>query len=210
MRNIVICERTKKRNRGFILLFFSLVIPSSLSAQLNTYKVTRVIDGDTIEVLFQDKEEPVRLIGIDTPELHHPEKPVMYYAKEAYKFTKQMVGNKNVRLEFDESNAYLNHRDKYGRLLAYIYLEDGTFLNAEIIKQGYGFAYTRFPFKYLDDFRKYQQEAIENEAGLWAETIGSPEISNLIMQYENLNDKGKKYLKRYLDSLTRRFGKEGN
>jgi micrococcal nuclease len=58
-------------------------------------------------------------------------------------------------------------RDKYGRLLAYVYLMDGTFLNAEIIKQGYGFAYTRFPFKYLEEFRRYEREARENGRGLW-------------------------------------------
>ncbi len=54
--------------------------------------------------------------------------------------------------------------------LAYVYLEDGTFLNAEIIKQGYGFAYTRFPFKYMDEFRHYQREAREQNRGLWAKT----------------------------------------
>jgi len=56
---------------------------------------------------------------------------------------------------------------RYRRLLAYVYLMDGTFLNAEIIKQGYGFAYTRYPFKYLDEFRRYEKEARENRRGLW-------------------------------------------
>jgi micrococcal nuclease len=58
--------------------------------------------------------------------------------------------------------------DRYGRLLAYVYLHDGTFLNAEIIKQGYGFAYTRYPFNYLDEFRNYEREARENGKGLWS------------------------------------------
>jgi micrococcal nuclease len=56
---------------------------------------------------------------------------------------------------------------EYGRLLAYVYLLDGTFLNAEIIKQGYGSAYTRFPFKYKEEFRRYEREARENRRGLW-------------------------------------------
>jgi len=72
-------------------------------------------------------------------------------------------GNEKVRLEYDQ-----NKIDKYGRTLAYVYLEYGTFLNAEIIKQGYGFAYTIFPFKYLEEFRQYKKEARENERGLWA------------------------------------------
>jgi micrococcal nuclease len=73
-----------------------------------------------------------------------------------------MVEGKEVRLEYDWQK-----RDKYGRLLAYVFLMDGTFLNAEIIKQGYGFAYTRYPFKYLDEFRRYEREARENKRGLW-------------------------------------------
>lgn len=80
-----------------------------------------------------------------------------------------MADRKQVRLEFDQANAHIGHRDKYGRLLAYIYLSDGTFLNAEIIKQGYGFAYTRFPFKYMEDFRLYEKMARENRRGLWTD-----------------------------------------
>jgi micrococcal nuclease len=73
-----------------------------------------------------------------------------------------MGEGKEVRLEYDWQK-----RDKYGRLLAYVYLMDGTFLNAEIIKQGYGFAYTHFPFKYLEEFRRFEREARENGRGLW-------------------------------------------
>lgn len=122
-------------------------------------KVERVIDGDT---LLLANGERVRLIGVDTPETKHPQKPVQRFGKEAYLFTQRIVEGKEVRLEFDWQK-----RDKYGRLLAYVYLLDGTFLNAEIIKQGYGFAYTRFPFKYLEAFREYEREARENEKGLW-------------------------------------------
>lgn len=78
-----------------------------------------------------------------------------------------MVEGKRVRLEYD-----WERRDKYGRTLAYVYLEDGTFLNAEIIRQGYGFAYTRFPFKYLEEFRNLETEAREAGRGLWG-TAGS-------------------------------------
>ena len=124
----------------------------------------RVVDGDTIIVSIKGAKERVRLIGVDTPETKHPKKPVQRFGKEAYLFTKEMVEGKEIRLEFD-----WQERDKYGRLLAYIYLMDGTFLNAEIIKQGYGFAYTRFPFKYLEEFRKYEREAREGKRGLWRE-----------------------------------------
>lgn len=72
-----------------------------------------------------------------------------------------MVEGEKVNLEFDWQRM-----DKYGRLLAYVYLMDGTFLNAEIIKQGCGFAYTKYPFKYLEEFRQYEKEARENRRGL--------------------------------------------
>jgi micrococcal nuclease len=128
------------------LILFLLWIAAPHWAYADSYKVKRVIDGDT---LLLSNGERVRLIGVDTPETKHPQKPVQYFGKE-------------VRLEYD-----WQRRDKYGRLLAYVYLMDGTFLNAEIIKQGYGFAYTRFPFKYLEEFRRYEKEARENGRGLW-------------------------------------------
>ena len=119
----------------------------------------KVIDGDTIRL---SNGEKVRLIGVDTPEFYHPLKPVEFYTKEAKMFTKKLVEGKRIRLEYDKEK-----RDKYERLLAYVYLENGTFLNAEIIKQGYGFAYTKYPFKYLEQFKKYEKEAREKELGLW-------------------------------------------
>ena len=70
---------------------------------------------------------------------------------------------KPVRLAYDQQR-----QDKYGRILAYVYLDDGIFVNAEIIKQGYGLAYTRFPFKHLEEFRQLEREAREARRGLWA------------------------------------------
>ena len=119
----------------------------------------RVIDGDTIVL---EGNQKIRLVGVDTPELHHPKKPVQYFAKEAKEFTKKMVEGKQIRLEYDWQK-----KDKYDRTLAYVYLMDGTFLNLEIIKQGYGFAYTKYSFKYLEQFREAEREARENKRGLW-------------------------------------------
>ncbi len=137
-----------------LILFFLL---STSHAEI--YKVERVIDGDTLLLINGEK---VRLIGVNTPETKHPQKPVEYFGKEAHLFTKQMIEGKEARFEFDRQK-----RDRYRRLLAYVYLLDGTFLNAEIIKQGYGFAYTRFPFKYMEEFRRYEREARETRRGLW-------------------------------------------
>ena len=140
-------------------IFLLLFSPSCSHTQ--SLICTRVVDGDTI---ILSNGEKVRLIGVDTPETVRPNTPVEYYGKEASAFTKKMVEGKPVKLEYD-----WQQRDKYGRLLAYVYLMDGTFLNAEIIKQGYGHAYTRFPFKYLDEFRQYEKEAREAKRGLWAD-----------------------------------------
>jgi len=145
--------------------FFTFVIPVLIlffllsTSHAEIYKVKRVIDGDTLLLI---NGERVRLIGVDTPETKHPQKPVQYFGREAYLFTKEMVDGKEARFEFDRQK-----RDRYGRLLAYVYLLDGTFLNAEIIKQGYGFAYTRFPFKYMEEFRRYEREARDKRKGLW-------------------------------------------
>jgi micrococcal nuclease len=127
-------------------------------------RVERVVDGDT---LVLDGGERVRLIGVDTPETVHPERPVERFGKEASEFTRRMAEGRAVRLEFDSAGA--GRTDRYGRTLAYVYLEDGTFLNAEIIRQGYGFAYTRFPFRYLEEFRRLEHEARADRRGLWAE-----------------------------------------
>jgi micrococcal nuclease len=128
--------------------------------------VERVVDGDTL--LLQSGER-VRLIGVDTPETKHPKKPVEYFGKEASAFTRRMVEGKRVRLEFDQANAVQGDKDRYGRTLAYVFLEDGTLLNAEIIKQGYGHAYTQFPFSRMEEFRRLEREAREQGRGLWAQ-----------------------------------------
>ena len=123
--------------------------------------VERVIDGDTI---LLDGGERVRLIGVDTPETVHPSKPVEYFGKEASAFTRSMAEGKRVRLEYD-----WQRQDRYGRTLAYVFLEDGRLLNAEIVRQGYGHAYTRFAFQRMEEFRALEREARENGRGLWAE-----------------------------------------
>jgi len=122
----------------------------------------RVVDGDT---LVLDGDERIRLIGVDTPESVDPRRPVEQFGKEAAAFTRRLAEGRRVRLEFDQER-----RDHYGRTLAYVYLEDGTFLNAVIIRQEYGHAYTRFPFRYSDDFRAYEREARTQRRGLWAAT----------------------------------------
>jgi micrococcal nuclease len=128
--------------------------------------VQRVVDGDT---LLLGTGERVRLIGVDTPETKHPNKPVEHFGKEAAGFTKRMVEGKLVRIEYDPLAGGPEHQDKYKRTLAYVFLQDGTHLNAEIIRQGHGFAISSTPpFKYQNEFRGLEREAREQRRGLWA------------------------------------------
>lgn len=121
--------------------------------------VTRVVDGDTIDI---QRIGRIRLIGVDTPETVDPRRPVQRFGKEASDFLKRLVEGQRVRLEYDQER-----RDAYNRTLAYVFLPDGTFVNAEIIRQGYGFAYTRFPFRYLEEFRQLERGARKAGRGLW-------------------------------------------
>ncbi len=107
----------------------ALSLAACLAGAEEYYNVVRVIDGDTIEL---EQIGTVRLIGVDTPETVHPSKPVEYFGKEASAFLRQLVEGKPVQLEYDQER-----KDRYDRTLAYVYLGDLTFVNAEIIKQGY-------------------------------------------------------------------------
>jgi micrococcal nuclease len=127
--------------------------------------VIRVIDGDTIVVTPNEK---VRLIGVDTPETVHPNKVVQCFGKDAKEFTRTMVESKSIRLVFDEANRGRNHKDRYGRTLAYVYFDDGTMLNAELIRRGYAHAYTRFPFHHVVEFRQLERIARSQAVGLWS------------------------------------------
>jgi len=169
------------------LLFLGLILfclagcnqgPSSVfeSKQADSYAdilVKKAVDGDT---LVLGNNQRVRLIGIDTPEMHESSKlnrdaqrsgedaaTIKQLGRQAYEFTKELVEGKRVRLEFG-----VERFDKYKRILAYVYLTDGTFVNAEIVKQGYASLMTIPPnVKYADLFRQLYQEARENQRGLW-------------------------------------------
>jgi len=123
--------------------------------------VQRVVDGDIV----LGTGERVRLLGVNTPESKRAAKQE-FFGKEASEFTRRMVEGKLVRLELDPVVGKL---DKYSYTLAYVFLEDGTHLNAEIIRKGYGFAINASrPLKYQNEFRRLEQEAREQRRGLWA------------------------------------------
>lgn len=129
------------------------------------YRVASFEDGDTITVDMNGKTERIRMIGVDTPETQDPRKPVQCFGKAASAFTKQLIGTNPVRLEADNLS---DNRDRYNRLLRHVYLPDGRLVQAEIIKAGYGFAYTSFPFTKSNEFKVYENEARQQSKGLWS------------------------------------------
>jgi micrococcal nuclease len=129
------------------------------------WQVVHVVDGDTINVEMGPVKETVRLLGIDTPETHDPRKPVQCFGQMASNYAANLLNGKHVRLEPDPTNS---NRDKYQRLLRYVYLPDGTLVNARLIKDGFAFAYVVFPLVKLDEFRALETEARNNNRGLWA------------------------------------------
>ena len=101
-------------------------------------------------------EEKVRFIGVDTPETHDPRKPVMCYGVEASNYTKKLIGNNRVRLQADSLDT---NRDRYDRLLRYVYLPDGILVNAKLIAEGYGLDYPFFPFEKAQEFKDDEIQA---------------------------------------------------
>jgi micrococcal nuclease len=133
--------------------------------------VIRVVDGDTIVVEIHGTQEKIRLIGVDTPENVDPRKPAQCFGEEASAFTKTLLESKKVRFESDPRQG---DRDKYGRLLRYVFLPDGTFVNKAIIAEGYGHEYTyRTPYQHQGDFKADERSARESLKGLWSPTACS-------------------------------------
>lgn len=132
--------------------------------ETNLHKVVRVVDGDTIIIDYKGKEERLRLIGVDTPESVHPDKSKnSELGEKASKFTKDKLEGQKVKVEFD-----VQERDHYGRLLAYVYLNDVMF-NKTLVKEGYAQVATYPPnVKYTDDFIALQKIARNDNKGLWA------------------------------------------
>ncbi|MDD5449256.1 MAG: thermonuclease family protein [Candidatus Omnitrophica bacterium] len=142
-----------------------LFLAAASSAQGDEFRlpekalVTRVVDGDTIVIQGGLK---VRYIGINTPETKHPKKPVEYFGREASEFNKKLVQGRQVNLKYDVQKF-----DKYGRLLAYVYV-DGKFVNAKLVEEGYAQVFTMPPnVKYADLFLGLQRKARDEKRGLW-------------------------------------------
>lgn len=168
-----------------VVALLVVLVFATPSFALDTVTVTRVVDGDTLEVMLDGRLERIRLIGVDTPEFYESDKlhrdaartgrdeaTIRALGKRASDFTKSLVhAGDRVQLEYDQQR-----RDRYKRLLAFVWLPNGQMLNEVIVCEGYANAYTRYPFRqdYLERFRACERQAREAGKGLWAEESTPP------------------------------------
>ncbi len=170
--------KTKESLKTLLFIFILAFLSSSLHAQQTT-TVTRVVDGDTLKIRYWGKEESIRLIGIDTPESRVNKKTkkdakrsgqdiktIIEMGKRATEYVESLVKQGDlITIEFDTQE-----KDRYGRLLGYVYLPNGKMLNEEIVKAGYANVMTVPPnVKYKDRFLRVYKQARERKRGLWGE-----------------------------------------
>ncbi len=133
------------------------------------FTVVNVVDGDTIDVDIPDgqyEHTRIRLWGIDTPETKDPRREPMYYGAEATEFATSLTLGKQVTLYLDQGN---NTRGKYGRLLAYVQLPNGRYLNEVLLKEGFAYADLRFKHSFYNKYKQLEASARSGRKGLWAE-----------------------------------------
>jgi endonuclease YncB( thermonuclease family) len=158
---------------SLVLILFAWGLPSHLVAAPQVRGSVRwVDDGDTIVL---EGGERVRYLGINTPEIAHGNQPAEPYGDEAYRFNRSLVLGRRVKLELGEQG-----RDQYGRLLAYVFLEDGTFVNGELVRLGYAHLLRRQPnLPYWDRLLQLQRQALKEKKGIWSIPVDKPENSYL-------------------------------
>jgi len=132
--------------------------------------VTRVVDGDTIYVGRGWRRTKVRLIGVDTPEIYNFRKPAQFMGMESREFAEKSLKKQKVHLVLEPPQLY----DRYDRLLAYVYLPDGTLFNARLVKKGYARVLAPTPFRYYSQFVAYEREAKAAHLGIWSKGDKAP------------------------------------
>lgn len=161
-------KKTKRLYRFFLIILTVTFITSCGSEQTNSTlldaDVTKVVDGDTLHVMISGKKETIRLLLVDTPETVHPTKQVQPFGPEASNYMKEKLNGEEVQVELG-----IGERDKYGRLLAYVY-HDNQMINKLLLEKGLArVAYVFEPnTKYIDEFNEIQKQAQNEQVGIWS------------------------------------------
>lgn len=129
-------------------------------------KVVNVVDGDTVLINLEGTVELVRLIGVDAPEIKGPYSEEQCYGKESYEYLKDILNGEMIVIKSEDDSS---DRDKYNRLLRFVYLSDGTLLNSHLIEEGYAFVYSFVDFSEKDNFLLLERKARDSRVGLWSE-----------------------------------------
>jgi micrococcal nuclease len=143
------------------------------TSQPGLYSVDHYIDGDTIAVDMNGSVEDIRFIGIDTPETHKPNTPVQCYGPAAAAHTQAIISQAGGKVRL-ASDSLSTDRDRYGRLLRYVYLPDGTNVNEVNVMLGYAFYYPYFPFSKSTQFAADERQAQDSKRGLWGSCTPTP------------------------------------
>lgn len=139
--------------------------------QNEQYQVVKVLDGDTFQIKINKEIATVRMLGIDTPETVDPRKGIQCYGKQASDKTKELLLGKYVSLSTDPSQ---DNTDKYGRILAYVNIKDGIFINQYLLEYGYAREYKyKFNYQKRKEFKKLENLAKKKKIGLWGSICGS-------------------------------------
>ena len=151
---------------GLVLATPAQAYPTMPQAVQGPFTVTKVVDGDTIWVDNNGQRMKIRMIGLDTPEVVDPRKPVQCFGREASAQAKTILGGQQVYLETDPSQDVV---DKYDRTLAYVWVDGRDLFNLDMIANGYAHEYTYdLPYRYRDNFKAAERDARTNNRGLWS------------------------------------------
>jgi micrococcal nuclease len=155
---------------------------SDEAIQPGFYEVLSIADGDTITVDMEGKKEKIRFIGVDTPEVYHggSTPPSECYADKAKAYTEASIDGKRVKLVADDKGS---NRDKYGRLLRYVYNSQNIPIDEMLVSEGYGFAVDGFSYSKKQEYLSLMKDAEANKKGLWAlctidRSKGYPEVAS--------------------------------
>ena len=178
-------DTTSKRgiiSSGSVENYDSAELKETISAPKDIYyPVLKVVDGDTIDIGIDGKTERLRLIGINTPEIVDPRKPVECFGREASDNAHKLLDGAEVKIAADPTQ---DDKDIYGRLLRYVWRADGLFYNLEAIKDGFAYEYTyQLPYIYQKDFKAAQKYAQDNSLGFWAD--GACNKKNIVPALKN-------------------------
>ncbi len=175
----------------FIIFLFIIGINFVSAKEKVTF--SKCVDGDTIKVLINGKENTIRMLAIDTPESVHPTKGTEYYGKESSEYTCNKVSNANkIELEYDNNS---DKKDKYDRVLAWIWVDD-ILLQDELVKNGYAeVAYLYGDYKYTNTLKDHQAVAEASKIGIWNEEARKEFDSNSISKNDdNTTDNSDSYI----------------